>query len=419
MSQAEVTRDPAADPRERFVRRPPSQAWEAVAATDRPANSAWVWFKPPAVPTGLLLRIAPEAFQSASPASQWTMRQLLLAADVEPTCVVLWRVNGVAFPAAGGTNPLLDMPVPAPLPGADPNIMVAVALPALYGAFPPGVPVLGANPPGASLPGGILAGGNLSGAIPAAGPNGHPVGAPMLPMPMGNFVPPHPMPVMPAPVMPAGPGVPSLGPGMPQGISPIAAGPHAGLPVRGNHKHEPVIPAPAHLLEAYEHVEQDWRACNEAERDLSRLRQQLLDMMGRLKTLNRDLTGPERVHSNNQEKKDWQQARRMLRDCTNRLWKCVKAHDIGYTSSAGQRRWFEETYEKYIGPRRHFEGFLEADRAFGTYRKIVTNLHVEMTNALSIAQLDGERRAQQVLARIAEKIREAGNRKNFLGVMLD
>ena len=401
MSQAEVTRDPAADPRERFARRAPSQAWEAVAAADRPANSAWVWFKPPAVPTGLLLRIAPEAFQSASPASQWTMRQLLLAADVDPTCAIMWRVNGVAFPAAGGTNPLLDMPVPAPLPGADPNIMVAVALPALHAMFPPGA---GPCPGESGRPN------------PAA--NGHPAGWSL--DSTGEFCPADkPMPVMPG-------RCPAIPPGIATGVMPVGVAPDSASGARrpaqrsaGNHKHEPVIPAPAHLLEAYEHVEQDWRACNEAERDLSRLRQQLLDMMGRLKTLNRDLTGPERVHSNNQEKKDWQQARRMLRDCTNRLWKCVKAHDIGYTSSAGQRRWFEETYEKYIAPRRHFDGFLEADRAFGTYRKIVTTLHIEMTNALSIAQLDGERRAQQVLARIAEKIREAGNRKNFLGVVLD
>src|ERR1700730_6350414 len=99
MSQAEVAREPGADPRESFARRLPSQAWEAVAAPDRPANSAWVWFKPPAVPTGLILRIAPEAFQLPAP-SQWTMRQLLIAVGVEPACVVMWRVNGVAFPAA-------------------------------------------------------------------------------------------------------------------------------------------------------------------------------------------------------------------------------------------------------------------------------------------------------------------------------
>ncbi|HEV3301079.1 MAG TPA: hypothetical protein VG055_15620, partial [Planctomycetaceae bacterium] len=63
MNRGEVARDPAADPRERFARRPPSQAWEAVSAPDRPPNTAWAWFKPPAVPHGLILRISPEAFQ--------------------------------------------------------------------------------------------------------------------------------------------------------------------------------------------------------------------------------------------------------------------------------------------------------------------------------------------------------------------
>jgi hypothetical protein len=387
MNQAEVARDPEADPRERFARRPPSQAWEAIAAADRPPNTAWAWFKPPAVPHGLILRISPEAFQSAAPATQWTMRQLLLAADIDPACVIMWQVNGAAFPAAGGTNPLLDLPVPAPVPGADPNIAVSIALPAMHAVFPPSVPVPGMNP---------------------AAPNGF-NGLPAAPGLPGIFVPGHPMAAM--PVIPAPLGIPIAVPPVPNG-APVA------VPKLGA-KHEPVIPAPAHLMEAYEHVEQDWRACQEAEKDLARLRQQCLDMMGRLKTLNRDLTGPERLHSTNQEKKDWTNARRMLRDCTNRLWKSVKAHDIGYTSSAGQRRWFEETYDKYIAPRRHFEGFQDADRAFGSYRKIVTTLHIEMSNGLSIAQLDGERRAQQILARIAEKIREAGNRKNFLGVMLD
>jgi hypothetical protein len=315
------------------------------------------------------------------------MRQLLLGADVDPACVIMWQVNGAAFPAAGGTNPLLDLPVPAPVPGADPNIAVSVALPAMPAVFAPSVPVSGIN---------------------SAAPNGS-NGNLVVPAIPGPFGPGHPMLAM--------PGMP-VALGVPVGAPPVLNGAPVAVPTIGG-KHEPVIPAPAHLLEAYEHVEQDWRACQEAEKDLARLRQQCLDMMGRLKTLNRDLTGPERLHSNNQEKKDWTNARRMLRDCTNRLWKSVKAHDIGYTSSAGQRRWFEETYDKYIAPRRHFEGFQDADRAFGTYRKIVTTLHIEMTNGLSIAQLDGERRAQQILARIAEKIREAGNRKNFLGVMLD
>jgi hypothetical protein len=412
MNRAEPSRDPAADPRERFVRRPPSQAWELIAAADRPANSAWAWFKPPAVPNGLLLRLAPEAFQAAGQ-SAWTMRHLLLAADVDPVCVLLWRVNGAAFPGAHATNPLLDLPVPAPVPGADPTIAVTIALPNMP-AFPPGIPIAGVNgAPGTTPPPAMPMGAFVPGAMPML-----PAG-PMMPAAPGMPLPGMPHPALAAPGM-LQPGMPASGmsqPGMP--AARMVPGPIGARGAVTMGKHEPVIPAPAHLIEAYEHVEQDWRSSQDTEKDLARLRQQLLDMMGRLKALNRDLTGPERVHSNTQEKKDWTQARRMLRDCTNRLWKCVKAHDIGYTSSAGQRRWFEETYEKYIAPRRHFDGFLDADRAFGTYRKIVTNLHIEMSNALSIAQLDGERRAQQILARIAEKIREAGNRKNFLGVMLD
>jgi hypothetical protein len=382
MNRPDLGRDLAADPRERFARRAPSQAWEPIEAADRPPNTAWVWVKPPFVPNGLIARLAPEAFQAAAPAASWTMRQLLLAAEVDPACVVLWRVNGAAFPAAGGTNPLLDLPIPAPTPGADPNIVVVVAVPALHGVFPPGVAAVATNGSAAS------------------GTNGNPATV----LPVSGFAP--------GTVMPALPGAPVAIPTAPAG-SPV------GMPALKNRAHEPVIPAPAHLLEAYEHVEQDWRACQEAEKDLARLRQQCLDMMGRLKALNRDLTGPERVHSTNQEKKDWLHARRMLRDCSNRLWKGIKAHDIGYTSSAGQRRWFEEMYDKYIAPRRYFEGFQDADRAFGGYRKIVTTLQIELSNALSIAQLDGERKAQQILARIAEKIREAGNRKNFLGVILD
>jgi hypothetical protein len=42
-----------------------------------------------------------------------------------------------------------------------------------------------------------------------------------------------------------------------------------------------------------------------------------------------------------------------------------------------------------------------------------------MSNAHSYASLDGERKAQQVLNRIQQKVREASNKKNFLGVMLD
>jgi hypothetical protein len=172
-------------------------------------------------------------------------------------------------------------------------------------------------------------------------------------------------------------------------------------------------------LDIYERIEADWSSSLETEKDLSRLRKQLTDMMGRLKSLNRDLTGPERVHSNSQDRKDWLEARRGLRDASTRLWKYVKAHDIGDTSSAGQRKWFDQTHAHYIAPRRQMENLEQAQHNFESYRKQIQTLHSDMSNALSVASLDGERRAQQVISRITQKVREATNKKNFLGVILD
>ncbi len=215
MNRVEVTRDPAADPRERFVRRPPSQAWEPIAAADRPANSAWAWFKPPAVPNGLLLRLAPEAFQAAGQ-SAWTMRQLLLAADVDPVCVLLWRVNGAAFPGAHATNPLLDLPVPAPVPGADPNIAVTVALPNMP-AFPPGMPVAGVNgAPGIAPSPAAPMGAFVPGAMPMLAPG------PLMPTAPGMPLPGMPIPGIPLPALAA--------PGMPQPGMPVPGMPQAGMP---------------------------------------------------------------------------------------------------------------------------------------------------------------------------------------------
>jgi hypothetical protein len=176
---------------------------------------------------------------------------------------------------------------------------------------------------------------------------------------------------------------------------------------------------PASLAEIYKSIELDWVASLEIERDLTRLRKQLIDMMARLKTLNRDLTPPERLYSSNQDKKDWQDARRWLRDSSTKCWRCIKDHDIGDTSSAGQRKWFEETYQNIILPRKPFDGLQQASRDFEGYRKLVQTLHNTMSTTHSMAAIDGERRAQAVLARIAQKVREATNKKNFLGVILD
>jgi hypothetical protein len=70
-------------------------------------------------------------------------------------------------------------------------------------------------------------------------------------------------------------------------------------------------------------------------------------------------------------------------------------------------------------PRQQFDGLGQAQRDYKTYRKMVTTLQGNMKNALLSATDNGERRAQQVLSRIAAKVRAAKTKKNFLGVVLD
>ncbi len=353
-----------ADPLAAFAARPASQAWERLTFPDASQNPVWAWFKPATAPNGVILRVPDEIYRDRPDlAAQWTVRKLLQVASLEPASVSAWVFNGVSFPAMNGASPYLDAPLPAPVAGANPGIVV-------YVLAPPMVPVMGAAP--------------LPLAVVPPGVNGsHPFG--------------------PAPM--------------------FAAAAPVGLPVAAGHRPPkqagPPQPLDAATADIFERIEADWNSSNEIEKDLSRVRKQLVDILGRLKSLNRDLTPPERVHSNNQDKKDWQDARRLLRDATNRAWKYLKAHDIGDTSNAGKRVWFEEIYRKFVAPRHQFDGLMAAARAFESHRKTITQLHGDMSNAYSFASLDGERKAQQVIARIQTKVREASNRKNFLGVILD
>jgi hypothetical protein len=399
--------DPApAEPRAAFAERPPSQSWERLSLPQCPQNYVWAWFKPATAPHGLIVRIPDETYRDHPElAAQWTMRKLLQAAAVEPISVAAWLLNGVSFPVMNGASPYLDAPLPPPAAGINPDIVVYVINGVINGV---------AN--GLPLPHGHITA-QIAGQM-ATGPVG--MGAPV--GPFVNGVPPM-VPVMGAPLAMGGVpmgmiGVPLMN-GPPNFNAPHAAGLPAGLGITPVDAAKAAQPLDAATVDIYERIEADWHSSNEIEKDLTRLRKQLVDILGRLKTLNRDLNGPERVHSNNQDRKDWQDARRCLRDATNRVWKYLKAHDIGDTSNAGKRVAFEEIYRKQIAPRKPFKEFMATARAFESHRKTITQLHGDMSNAYSYASLDGERKAQQVLNRIQTKVREASNKKNFLGVILD
>ena len=74
------------------------------------------------------------------------MRKLLHSAAIPPAAVAAWLVNGVSIPGMNGTNPYFDAPLPPPVAGISPDIVVYL----LAANMPPyvnGSPVVNGPPP--------------------------------------------------------------------------------------------------------------------------------------------------------------------------------------------------------------------------------------------------------------------------------
>ena len=107
-----------------FNGRAPSSAWEAVPLSGSPQHVVWVWYKPPTVPTGLIVQMPTELFRTHPQPQQLTMRNILHAAGVDPQSVAQWQLYGTAYDAHQGRAAVLDQAIPAPVAGADPNMIV-------------------------------------------------------------------------------------------------------------------------------------------------------------------------------------------------------------------------------------------------------------------------------------------------------
>ncbi len=81
----------------------------------------------------------------------------------------------------------------------------------------------------------------------------------------------------------------------------------------------------------------------------------------RINSLNRDMSPEETRGSDSQDKRDWQEARRWLRDVSGRVGRFLKDHVVGMTSNAGKRNSFEAIYQQYVIPRRSFDGLTQAE----------------------------------------------------------
>ncbi len=180
-------------------------------------------------------------------------------------------------------------------------------------------------------------------------------------------------------------------------VSPIAA-PGPVLPPAGV--------AGSDLAHVFDQIDTDWNLSLQLEKQLVLLRKQLSGMLTRVTTLDRDLSPEERMHGDRQAKNDWQEARRWLKDSAAKLVRFIKELDTGETSNAGKREWFYHTYDEIVAPRRPVENLIQIQRSFESHRKRLQILQTNMTTAMQFAGSDGERRAQQVLERVARSVRD-------------
>jgi hypothetical protein len=296
-----------------FFARIPSTNWEQLPLR-LPGGCIWVWFKPPAVPHGLVLRIPDEVFAAApgpSDARQsgLTIRRLLNEVRIDPAIVSLWYQFGTLCEGRNGTSPAFDQPLTPPPEGADPQIVVMVDVPATETAY-------------------------------------------------------------------------------------------AQVPTPG-------VAGVTNLAKVFDEMEADWYASRLLEKQLMLARKQLTNALGRLSALDRDLSPEERLHGDRQDRSDWQEVRRSLKDAATKLSRYVKEHDVGETSAAGKKMWFSEVYHKFVVPRQPFDGLLPLHREFESYRKrlqiLLQNMQLSNTN---VAQ-DAERKAQQILFRLGSRARSA------------
>jgi hypothetical protein len=115
-------------------------------------------------------------------------------------------------------------------------------------------------------------------------------------------------------------------------------------------------PSNEHQRAIFRSFERDWKTTRNAQRQLDGLQKQLLDMQSRLGTMNRNLNPEEALYADRADHDDWRDARRWLRDASNRLNKGLKELVAGETTYAGKNQWFEQFYRDYISTQTPFPG---------------------------------------------------------------
>lgn len=322
-----------------FAYRQPSVTWEQVPLPGQSGHCVWVWFRPPQMSNGVIVRLPPE-LDSYPGRAQLTVRWLLSLTGMDVQTLALWYVFGTPYQNAPNMQPALDAAIPQAPTGAQPEIafVAHVAAPMMPQPMPMGMPVQSMQQ------------------------MGH-MQQPMVPQQQFD----------------------------------------GSVPRFSNQS----VAMTADAEKLLHRIESEWQSCITLERQLAGVRKKVTGLLSKIQGLDRELSPEERLHADNADVKDWQEARRWLKDVSNRANRYVKEHDIGVTSMAGRRKSFEETYRTVIEPKRPVAGLDNMLREFDSYRKSLNTLLNNMNNAYQTASQEGERRATRVLGRIRAKARNA------------
>ncbi|MEK6259508.1 MAG: hypothetical protein AABP62_12900 [Planctomycetota bacterium] len=160
----------------------------------------------------------------------------------------------------------------------------------------------------------------------------------------------------------------------------------------------------------FDAIASHWAAIQRMEGDIRRIRSQLAHSIHKLFSLNRDLGPEEKIVADNIDKKEFNDARRWMRDALAALSRSIKQIDIGMMSGAGKQNRFEDIFQRYVQPRIPFAGLKQAVTEFEMHHRTAKNVIQTAQSALSKGTADAERRATTVLQRIAAKVRQQRNK---------
>ena len=350
-----------------FFQRPPSSQWEPLPMPRTPGLVLWAWFRPAHLPSSVLVTIPVDLLHAFPAGFPITLGDVLTAVGVPPQNFQAVSMYGSEWKAAAIFSPFVNHPLPPVHPGGRPEIAIAVIEQQVMMPMPPVVFV----PAGAFAMQGSASTAMLHSGVEQ---EDHLHGMPN---------------------------------DMEDALTDDSEFEDDGAPLSDDMM--------------FIRIESAWKFSVQIERQMTGLRQRLSSIQSALGKLDRDLSPDERLASDREDRDEWADTRRWVRDLQSKCHREIKAFDIGMTSGAGNRRHLEETYLTVIEPRSPSAN-LESYRAeFEKYRKDMVSLQRAMITALQAASQNGTQRAQRCLGKIAGKIREmrARNREPLGATNMD